>query len=565
MESFPSYFIKCSLRKIIKLSGKVLRNIRRYIRTLHNDWAYDRRVHLATNNPMEYYSAEYFLEECGGCQCFASGELPYKFQFAISLLPDPKNIRILDYGCGRGELTGLLTTKGLKVKGVDISTDAIDIARKKFPNGNFEAIGLGKGPAGPFDYIFLLDIVEHVEKKHVEKLLTLLTMELSVDGKICVHTNDAEQDDKPEIRRMHPEHINLYTAQQLAQTMINAGLDISLLLRRHRLEEGYSGGIWCVAQKGNRDHHRSGRKVLITYEATVGDQLCLTPAIAEYRRRHPHDYLAVKVTHPDIYINNPYVDEIIWAESQSHFDVVHHIELPIVKHYRVMTLQDASACQLGLELSDDQMRPQFFFSEEERKTWQTRFRRPLGFVVAFAPYSGWPSREWPISRWRIVADWLEKECGATLLYLGKGDRPYPWIGQNFGGQVDLREAALLLEQCDLLLSVDNGITHLAAAVGTPTIALFGPVPAQYRLSAPWIMPVQATECIGCWFESESNTPPRICPKGHHKCMTDITPGEVIVACNQVLEEIARCKKLPHADVRGKYFSDNSMFATVPQK
>jgi hypothetical protein len=272
---------------------------------------------------------------------------------------------------------------------------------------------------------------------------------------------------------------------------------------------------------------------LITYEATVGDQLCLTPAIAEYRRIHPHDYLAVKVTHPEIYLNNPYVDEIVWDRSKSRFDAVKRLELPAAPQYRPMTLQDAAALQLGVELTEAQDRPQIYLSELERRVWSGRFRRPNGLVVGFAPYSGWVSREWLMDRWRQVADWLEQEMQATLVFLGKADRPYPWIGFNLAGLTDLRELGMVLEQCDLLLSVDNGITHMAAAVGTPTVALYGPILAKFRACAPFVLPVQATDCIGCYHDPCWTEPPRTCPEGHHKCMRDITVDQVMSACRQI--------------------------------
>jgi len=534
-----SCFLMYMARRFVHIAFNIPRLLLKYVRRLRDEWQYHRRVELATNDPTAYYSSEYYLKECGGCECFGSGEIPTKFHFAASLLPEGASKKLtLDFACGRGEFTGFLNSKGVNVLGVDISPSAIEIAQKLYPMVAFKRIAVGEVPPGPFNAIFMIDVVEHMKRVDVATILCGLAAELESGGAICVHTNDGDQDGTSEIKRMHPEHILLFTARELAEVMRRAGLEVTLLLRRHRLEEGYTGGLWCVGRKSDRQKSQTERKVLIEYQATIGDQICLTPVIAEYRRKYPKDYIVVKVTHPEVYINNPHVDEIVWKADhpQDDFDIIHHIELPTARKYRDLMLQDASAIQLGLKLTNEQKRPQVFLSEIEREIWRKRFRRPDGLVVGFAPYTRWSSREWPLQRWREVTDWLQHEHKATFLYLGNDTRPYPWIGYNLGGLTDLRELALVLEQCDLLLSVDNGTTHLAAAVGTPTVAIYGPVLARTRVSVPWILPVQAKDCIGCYNTTEWITPPKVCPLKHHKCMKDIKPADVISACRQLLSD-----------------------------
>lgn len=533
-------FLWYATKRICRSFKNLPRKFRDYLVSLYKDWEYESKVYLACNDPVSYYSHDYFLKESGGAECIDSGEFPLKFHFAASLFSNLQGKRILDYGSGRGELTALLTSQGANVLGADISSAAIEIAKKLFPQAQFKVIKPYEVPHGPFDYIFLLDVIEHIRTDRIKPLLASLVEQLASDGKLCVHTNDADQDDTPEIRKFHPEHVTLLTGHELAQLLTDAGLTVELLLKRHREEEGYIGGIWCIAKKSNREK-RTGPRTLFKYEATLGDQLCLTPVIAEYRRKHPDAYIAVKVTHPEIYINNPHVDEIIWTKSKAHFDIINTIQLPIAPQLRNMTLQDASAIQADLQLPEDAKRPQIFLSDLERHIWRNRFKRPNALLVAFAPYSGWKSKEWPISRWRVVVEWLQREYGASIIYVGKGDRPYPWIGHNLAGLTDLRELALLLEQCDLLLSVDNGVTHLAAAVGTPTVALYGPLLARYRITVPWIFPVQAKECVGCYHSDKWTVPPRICPLRHHKCMRDITTSDVMEVCSTVLRNLEKIK------------------------
>jgi ADP-heptose:LPS heptosyltransferase len=208
-----------------------------------------------------------------------------------------------------------------------------------------------------------------------------------------------------------------------------------------------------------------------------------------------------------------------------------------------MTLQNASARQLGFEIPVERHSPEMYLSDTGKRLWRNRFHRPKGLLVGIAPYSGWISREWPLNRWKVVTDYLIENHGAILVYLGKNDRPYPWLGFNMSGLTDLRELALLLEQCDLLLTVDNGIMHMAAAVGTPTVAIFGPVLAKYRCSGYHeFISIQSTNCVGCYHLPDWTIPPRVCPLKHHNCMTDITPMQVIDACVRQLSDL---KDKPH--------------------
>lgn len=529
---FISFLLNCLIRIIVQLLRKFL-NLLRFIWC---DWKWKYKKWLTIHEFTLYYPFNHLLNKCDKSEYIPFDEIPYKFNFAASLILSEvsRERYILAFGCGSGKLVELLSAKGFKVLGIDINPHAIEIAKRLYPNASFQVIETGKVLQGPFSYIFLLDMLEYIERKHIDKLLKELVNELESDGCIIVHTNVN--------RNNKPDNITLFTTHQLAQIMTNAGLDVILLLKRHCEEEGYSEGLWAMGRKSNKRYRQSGRKVLIAYEARIGDQLCLTPVVAEFRRQNPNDYIAVKVTHPEIYINNPFVDEIVWIETKTKFDVVYRIELPVAPQYRKMTLQDASAMQLGIELPTDRKRPQIFISDLERRIWRERFRRPDGLVIGFAPYSGWPSREWSMSRWRIVVDWLQTEYKATVLYIGDGNRPYPWIGYNLGGLTDVRELALLLEQCDLLLSVDNGVTHMASAVGTPTVAIYGPILAHYRVTVPWIFPIQASECVGCYHSEDWMTPPRTCPLRHHKCMRDITPEQVIEICDNILKNLSSIKE-----------------------
>ena len=95
---------------------------------------------------------------------------------------------------------------------------------------------------------------------------------------------------------------------------------------------------------------------------------------------------------------------------------------------------------------------------------------------------------------------------------------------------DLREAVLALAGARLAISNDSGLLHVAAALGTPSIGIFGPTSA--RLWAP-LNPLAAT------VETTSELACRPCHKpvcalGHHRCMRDISEAQVLAAAERAL-------------------------------
>jgi ADP-heptose:LPS heptosyltransferase len=97
--------------------------------------------------------------------------------------------------------------------------------------------------------------------------------------------------------------------------------------------------------------------------------------------------------------------------------------------------------------------------------------------LAIHPYSGSPSKNWPLENFQALAR-LE---------------PFEWCHDRFD---DLGELADWLSAARLFVGNDSGITHLAAAVGAPTLALFGPTdPAVWAPRAAHVIRRQPIEAI----------------------------------------------------------------------
>lgn len=158
-------------------------------------------------------------------------------------------------------------------------------------------------------------------------------------------------------------------------------------------------------------------------------------------------------------------------------------------------------------------------------------QRPL---VAINPMTTWSTKHWYADRFAKVADQL-CAMGLTVVFTG-GHHDLSDIetilagmtGQaiNMAGKTTLKTLAAIYQKAALVITTDTGPMHLAAAVGTPVVALFGPT-AQWR-TGPYGSKHQIvrleTPCGPCF--------KRVCPLGTRACMSDLTVDAVLLAIGQ---------------------------------
>ena len=103
--------------------------------------------------------------------------------------------------------------------------------------------------------------------------------------------------------------------------------------------------------------------------------------------------------------------------------------------------------------------------------------------VSINPFSRWTYKEWGNDKWARIIDWLGDEYRMAVVLVGSGEereRAADLVGRtkgkvfNLAGRTTLDELAALLELSCLNIGVDSAAPHIAAAVGTPTITLYGP-------------------------------------------------------------------------------------------
>jgi heptosyltransferase-2/heptosyltransferase-3 len=151
--------------------------------------------------------------------------------------------------------------------------------------------------------------------------------------------------------------------------------------------------------------------------------------------------------------------------------------------------------------------------------------------------SGTRTKQWDATAWRTVAAALAGHWGAFIAFTGSaGERDLCEAAATgvgvphavMAGQTDLPTLAALYAGARVVLGPDSGPVHLAAAVHTPTVALFGP--AQLGRFATWGKrtkhPTLTSDigCLGCDILDWPDDPPDL-----HPCVRDITPARVVAA------------------------------------
>jgi len=107
-------------------------------------------------------------------------------------------------------------------------------------------------------------------------------------------------------------------------------------------------------------------------------------------------------------------------------------------------------------------------------------------LVAINPGAGRDSKRWPVEHFRRLADRLAQEPNVRILLLWGPDEVHMarQIRDGLSAQAilapptDLHELAALLRRSALMVANDTGPLHLAAALGTPSLGLFGPTRAE---------------------------------------------------------------------------------------
>jgi lipopolysaccharide heptosyltransferase II len=199
-------------------------------------------------------------------------------------------------------------------------------------------------------------------------------------------------------------------------------------------------------------------------------------------------------------------------------------------------------------------------AEERAAARQTLAEAGLagGPLVGLHPSGGRAVKQWPVDRWLEVARRLQAEAGAHIVLTGSGadreltrriaaDLSGPVA--DFAGRLDLLRTLAVIASLDLYLSPDTGPMHMAAAVGTPSVSVFGPSdPVRYfsgGAGTPGTRHVVVRADLWCAPCNLIRRPPEECLGAEGpECLRAVSVERVHAAALRVLRETSREREAP---------------------
>jgi lipopolysaccharide heptosyltransferase II len=322
--------------------------------------------------------------------------------------------------------------------------------------------------------------------------------------------------------------------------------------------------------------------VLAVRFSSIGDVLLTTPLFRAIRHRHPAARITVltKQAYVPLLSHNPHIDRVIGAAPGRSLNSL-AAELRATQFTHRLDLHDSVRSRLlralvpgrwhtypkhrlsralliyakrnryrdrrpvaeryfsaarQLDVVPDGAPPEFVLAPEadrEAGNWLAEAGLGQGRpVIAIAPGAAHPTKRWPMEHWRRLIRRLIGEGFDALIVGGPDDRSLAaeLLNQgegrviNAAGVFGLQGTGGLLRRSAALVSGDTGVMHMATAVGTPVVALFGPTVEAFGFF-PYTSRASVLELALSCRPCSSKGGPR-CPLGHHRCLVDIDSDSV---------------------------------------
>ncbi|TDX59236.1 lipopolysaccharide heptosyltransferase II [Orenia marismortui] len=233
--------------------------------------------------------------------------------------------------------------------------------------------------------------------------------------------------------------------------------------------------------------------------------------------------LLLKVVNPDYSVGYGAKGRGVWLDQELSFVEDKHMVETYLKFLEDLGFEDFDDQGIELAISQEANENMISFLKDHDLDSQDK-------LIGLNTGGSWPTKQWTEEGFAELGDKLQNQLKAKVIFFGgPGDvervnkivslmNTNPIIAT---GKTTLKELAALAEKCDLFISGDTGPVHVAAAVGTPTIALFGPSDEnKYRPYGKKHQVIEnGIECRPCGHHH--------CPLKHHNCLEKISADEIL--------------------------------------
>lgn len=200
----------------------------------------------------------------------------------------------------------------------------------------------------------------------------------------------------------------------------------------------------------------------------------------------------------------------------------------------------------GLGIESREPTPRLWVSEDVnmrvQEVLQNEKMAELGYWITLNPFARWGYKEWSLERWPEIIDWLWDKYQMATVIIGASEekeraralvKKCRGVVFNLAGKTSLRELPGLLRLSFLHIGVDSAAPHIAAAVGTPTITIYGPsdwfdwapVGDRHKVVFP------DKECVPCHRKGCQD-------EGWSRCLEELTVEQVQAVIRETLDQVA---------------------------
>ncbi len=225
--------------------------------------------------PSSLYTREYFLTACEGYDVFLESEgqhLSRRLRDAFAMAAVQPGMRLLDVGCGRGEILRHCMRLGIEAVGIDYAAAATQMAGEVIAAEQASEARSWAGvcrsdakrlpfPAGAFDRVLMFDVVEHLYPWEVQQAMREVRRVLKDEGLFVVHTAPNRWYDVyayPWVRRFRTllGQGAAYPRDPRAITPVNQDVHVNeqdpLSMHRALRAAGFKGKVWLDSPPQNR-------------------------------------------------------------------------------------------------------------------------------------------------------------------------------------------------------------------------------------------------------------------------------------------------------------------------
>ena len=267
----------------------------------------------------------------------------------------------------------------------------------------------------------------------------------------------------------------------------------------------------------------------------IGDVLMVTPSLRQLREDFEDLDLTFAIdmhtTGNNVYYelmkNCPFVTKLIDARYVNHgeYDAVVDVSAVCLRYERedlpAINRIDLFARAIGIRSIQDKC--SWYLVEESERQWarkvSKRHRQLDKQLVVLHTASMEDKRCWPIEKYiQIVKKAEQENLPVQFIILDFNNKYNDWdkhTNCSNWSHTNVREMAALISEADLFIGPDSGPMHLAGAVNTKSIVVFGSIPPKARInyySTHEAVVLNGLSCLGCWYKQ--------CPYDI-KCMKDL--------------------------------------------